>query len=814
MLLQEIGYSFRLMARSPAFTAIAALSLALGIGANAAIFSLADVLLFRPLPVHDPGEVVTVATESMGDPFDKGVSYPNYRDMLGKSQSFDGLVAFQTSPFSYAKSSSGIPHVRAGMIVSGNFFKVLGVQPAIGRGFLPQEGEVPGRDAVVVLDYGFWNDQFDHDPSIVDKSLRINGIDLTIVGVAPKWFTGVDQSLRPTFYVPAMMFQRLSGAQQNPLENRGNHSWQVKGRLKPRASRKQAQAEVTTIWKDLQGQFSEPNRNRAAVVETELEARAGQRPDAMLIPMLMVLGGLVLIIACANVANLLLARAKSRSPEIALRLALGVSRVRLLRQLLTESLLLSLVGAAVGILFAYVGIRFIQTLPPPSDLAIGIYPELNYRVLIVCLLAALASTLFFGLAPAWQGVKTELAFTLKNTGSSMKRGRRTLGRNILVVGQIALSMVLLVATGMLLDAFRKSLVLNPGFRTDHLMMMKFDTSLVRYNPEQTRSFYRNLVDLAQVLPGVRSLTLTSSVPFAAQDTRDVIPEGYQFPKGQETLSVMAGVVDEHYFGTMKTEIVQGRAFSTDDKDGSRRVAIVNEEFAKRYWPHEDAVGKRLQLSDSKGPWLEVVGIAKTGKYLFIAEPPSAFVYLPFAQNQTPGMILVAESYGDPASLATPLIDIVHALDVNQPIYDIRTFSNFYNQTAVRVPLMIIEIVATMGLLGFALALVGIYGLVSYSVARRTKEIGIRMAIGANRADVLKMVLWQGLILSTLGIIAGGLISVVVARLLTAGLTGLGTPNPATFVIVPLAVLLVTMAACYMPARHAALVNPMLALRYE
>jgi predicted permease len=814
MLLQEIRYSFRLMARSPAFTAIAALSLALGIGANATIFSLADLLLFRPLPVHDPGEVVTLATESMGDPFDKGVSYPNYRDILGKSQVFDGLVAFQTSPFSYAKSNSGIPHVRAGMIVSGNFFKVLGVQPAIGRGFLPQEGEVPGRDAVVVLDYGFWNDQFDHDPSIVDKSLRINGIDFTIVGIAPKRFTGVDQSLRPAFYVPAMMSQRLSGGQENPLENRGNHSWEVKGRLKPRASQEQAQAEVTTIWKDLQRQFSEPNRNRAAVVETELQARAGQRPDAMLIPMFMVLGGLVLIIACANVANLLLARAKGRSREIALRLALGVSRVQLLRQLLTESLLLSLVGAAVGISFAYVGIRFIQTLPPPSDLSIGIYPELNYRVLVVCLLAALASTLFFGLAPAWQGAKTELAFTLKNTGSIIKPGRRTLGRNILVVGQIAFSMVLLVATGMLVDAFRKSLVLNPGFRTDHLMMMKFDTSLVRYNPEQTRNFYRNLVERAQTLPGVRSLALTNSVPFAAQDTRDVIPEGYLFPKGQETLSVMAGVVDEHYFGTMKTEIIQGRAFSTDDKDGSRRVAIVNEEFAKRYWPHEDAVGKRLQLSDGKGSWLEVVGIAQTGKHLFIAEPPSAFIYLPFAQNQTSGMILVAESSGDPASLATPLLDIVHALDLNQPIYDIRTFSNFYDQTAVRVPLMIIEIVATMGLLGFALALVGIYGLVSYSVARRTKEIGIRMAIGANRANVLKMVLGQGLILSTLGIIAGGLISVVVARLLAAGLTGLGAPNPATFVIVPLAVLLVTMAACYMPARRAALVNPTLALRYE
>lgn len=793
---------------------IAALSLALGIGANAAIFSLADAALLRPLPVADSDRVVTVQTQAVGDQFDTGISYPNYRDLRDKSRSFEGLVAFRTLTFSFAKSSAEVPHVRAGMVVTDNFFNALGVRPAMGRGFIPEEGAVPGRDAVVVLDYGFWNDQFNSDASIVGSTLRINGIDFTVVGVAPKSFTGVDQFLRPAFYVPALMYQRLRGTQEDALEGRDNHGWQVKGRLKPGVPRESAQAELTIIWQDLQRQFPDQNRNRVALVRTELQARILQRPDAKLFAMLIVLVAMVLIIACANVANLLLGRARGRSREIALRIALGVSRTRLLRQLLIESLVLSMVGGAIGILFAYGGIRFFQMLPPPSDLELGIYPQLDHRVLIVCLTAALLSTLIVGLAPALQSMKTELVFNLKNTGTGMELRRRTWGRNVLVVGQIALSMVLLVATGMLLDAFRKSLVLDPGFHTERLMMMEFDTSLVRYNAEQTENFYRNLVQRARSLPGVRLVSLANTVPFAAQTIREVIPDGYVFPKGRETLPVLAAVVDEHYFETIQVEIPQGRSFTADDKDGSRRVVIVNEEFAKRYWPQQDAIGKRLRLNDNKGPWLEVVGVARTGKYLFIAEPPTPFIYLPFAQNQGPDMVLLAASYGDAGSLATPLLNVVHSLDANQPVHNVRTFTDFYTQRAVRVPLMIIEVVAFTGVLGFVLALIGIYGLVSYSVASRTREIGVRMAIGASKGTILKMVLLQGLTLSGVGLIAGGLISLAGAPLLAAGLTGLGRPSPVTFVVVPLAVLLVAMAACYVPARRASMVDPILALRYE
>jgi predicted permease len=813
MLRQEIQQSLRFIARNPGFSAVAILSLALGIGANAAVFSLADVLLLRPLPVMDPGRVVTIATFAVGDRFAGGVSYPKYRQLRAQSRSFDGLIAFRTSTFSFTKSRADVAQARTGMMVSENFFSLLGVQPMLGRGFLPEDGQASGRNAVVVVDYGTWNDQFDRSTSIVGSNVRINGIDFTIVGVTPESFTSIEERMRPAFYVPSTMSQRLSAISADPLEDNRDHSWLVKGRLKTGISQTAAQAELTTMWQDMERRSPELDRSRQIAVQSELQARAAGRPDAILTPLLMVLAGLVLMIACANVANLLLGRARTRSREIALRLALGVTRLRLFRHLLIESLLLSLVAAVAGLFVAYVGIRFFQ-MTPVSDVSVAPSPELDARVLGVCLLAAVASTLFFGLAPAWRSAKSGLASTLKSGETSAGAHPRTIGRNVLVVSQIALAMVLLVATGMLVDAFRKTLVLSPGFRTDHLVMMEFDTSLARYDSVQSEEFYRTLVRRAQELPGVRSVTLTSSAPLGFHGIRDVIPEGYQFPRGQETLQVMASVVDEHYFATTRTDMLQGRAFTAADDEGSRRVAIVNEEFAKRYWPGENAMGKRLRLNGKDGVWADVVGIARTGKYIFIAEPPSAFVYLPFAQNQDARMILFAESDGDPASLIDPLRGLVHSLDVDQPVYNVQSFSSFYEQRAVRVPLKILQTVAAMGLMGIALALVGIYALVSYTVARRTRDIGLRMAIGADRLSVLKMILGQGLVLSTLGITIGGLISVGVARLLAAGLTGLGTPSPATFVVAPVAVLMATMVACYVPARRAALVDPIAALRYE
>ncbi len=815
-LVRDVRHGVRLLRRNPTFAAVAILSLALGIGANSAVFSMADAELLRPLPVRDPGAIVTV---SVAGPTDRvsGVSYPNYADLRNGSQSFEGLVAYQRSTLmAFAQSARDVREMRMGMLVSDNFFDVLGVQPSSGRLFTPDEGRVPDRDAVVVLGYDFWQKTLAGDSSIVNRVVWINGIDFTVVGVASASFTGMDESI-PAFFVPIMMAERL-GIRENLLDDRGARAFAIKGRLKSGVSRQEAQAELTALWHRLEQQYPDWNGSRTISVHTQLQERLREEgpATAIMIALMMALVAVVLLIACANIASLMLGRGRARSREMAIRLALGVSRTRLLRQLLIENLLLALIGCVLGLGFAFAGLRLLQAAFTPTELRVVIAPQLDQRVLIVSLLAAVMSALLSGLAPAWQSLKTQLVPALKAAEPGETTRPRTIGRNVLVVGQVALSMILLLVTGMLLDGFRKLLVLNPGFRTDRVVMMALDTSIARYTPVETKNFYRALADRARALPGVASVALTSWVPLdRGGDLNSVIPEGSELPRGQESETVFSAAVDEHYFGAMNIDIVRGRAFTANDKDGAPLVAIINEEFARAHWPDQDPIGKRLRLNDTSGPWLEVVGMTKTGKYLFLGELPRPFLYRSFAQHHRTAMTLLVETSGeDPALLASPLRGLVRDLDVNQPVVNIRTLASLYERRAIDLPFRILQTVGTIGLIGLTLALVGLYGLVAYSVARRTREIGLRMAIGADRSDVLKMVLRQGFILSTVGILVGGVASIAVARLLAAGMVGIGAPNPATYVIVPLLLLGLTTAASYIPARRASLVDPITALRDE
>ena len=535
----------------------------------------------------------------------------------------------------------------------------------------------------------------------------------------------------------------------NPLERRDDRSFTVKGRLKPGVTLAQANAELAALASGLASAYPETNRNHGVLVRTELQARVAQSPpNAAMTGMLMAIAGLVLIIACANVANLLLSRARSRTREMAVRLAIGASRGRLLRQLLTESLMLSLAGAGLGLLIAQFGADYFNKFRFSSDLPVSLIVQLDRRVLIFSLFAAVLSALVFGLAPAMRSAKTDLVPALK-TGETAAWRRRTLGRNALVIAQVALSLMLLSAATIFVRTLRMVVLGNPGFRTDHLMMMSFDPSLVHYSPEKSREFFRTLTERVRQIPGVESVALSRMIPFdgATLTANNVAPEGYQFPKGKESDSIFCSTVDGPYFETMGTPIVRGRAIQATDIATAPQVAVVNEFMAERYWPNQDPIGKRFRLLGHDSKWVQVVGVAKNGTYLSIGEPRMPFFYAPFAQQPPTRMTLLVETPGDAASLSEPLRNLVRSIDPYQPIYNVRTMREYYQTQGLQALRMVVNLVGGMGILGLSMALVGLYGLVAYSVSRRTREIGIRMAIGAARADILRIVVRQGMTLA-------------------------------------------------------------------
>ena len=815
----DLRHGVRMLAKNPGFAIIAILSIALGVGANVGMFSIADALLLRPLPVPRPGDVVTVAATTAGIGFrNSRLSYPDYVDVRDQSRSFDGLVGFRFVVTSFGERRDEPAQRKFGLAVSANLFEVMGIQPARGRSFRPDEDQAAGRDLVVILDHREWTQQFGADPEIVGRTIRIAGTPFTVIGVAPADFTGIDGAVYPAFYIPLAAFSSVqSGVPSDERAQRDLQVLIVKGRLRPGITMAQANADVDQIALSLQRSYPGTNRSQGFVVRTELEARSLLNPfDTVLITMLMTLAVAVLIVACANVAGLLTSRAPVRAREVALRLAMGAGHGRLVRQLMTESLILAASGGALGLAVGYGVIAAFQQLELPTDVPLKLTFELDRRAFVFGLLVAAASAILSSLVPAWRAARTDLVSSLKDPAAVASQRTRLWGRSTLVCAQVALSCVLLTVSVSLYRAFQVELGRGPGYRTDDILMMAFDTELVKYDDPRTDLFFRTLKERIVALPGVRSVALSSSVPMKADtlEREQIAPQGFEFPAGTENVSVLSARIDEDYFATIDIPVVRGRGFRSTDTADAPPVVVVNQTFAARYWPAQDAVGKRVRLDDRQQVFAEVVGIAADAKYIWVAEPPTEFIYLPRTQVSTPESTLLVESEGDPAALAAPLREIVGALDPSMPIFGVRTMENFYAARAVHTTNLIVGSVSGMGTMGTTLAIVGLYGLVAYATNRRTREIGVRLAVGADPKSVLTMVVRHGLVLLAWGLAGGVIGSVAAGRLLSAAIPIASGVDIQTYLVVICVLMGVTVMAVYFPARRAARVDPVTALRTE
>ena len=814
----DVRFAIRNLQRTPGLSAFVMLTIALGIAMTAAPFSLLDALVFKPYPVPRPGGVVTLVSTSHDNSFDF-FSYREYLDIRDRTKGFNGVIAnAAVSLVGFSSEPGVVPRARAGMMVSGNYFRVLGVEPRIGRGFRDAEDEVPGRDAVMVLAPDFWKSEFGGDPSVVGRTVRLNGVDFTVIGVAPETFTGMLIFIHPDFYTPLAMARVFS---TNPLKDffvdRDDRELSVKARLKPGTTQQEAQNELAVLAQNLEREYPKFNRDRGADVHTPLEMRTRRDQGEWKFSVIFTgLGLAVLLVACTNVAGLLLSRARTRTREIAVRLVLGAGRFRLIRLLLTESLVLALLGGLGGIVLGYSVIDFFRRFTLPTELPATVPFQMDVRVLLASLVLSVVSALVCGLAPALQSTRIDLLTGLKAADVDEPGRRRLWGRNALVVVQVSGSMLLLTAAFFLFRGFHQSLDEGVGFLKNPILIAKFDPRLVQYDMTRTQQFYQHLVERVRGVPGAESVALTQCPPLGldAFPVLAFVPEGIEMPRDRESFTSAMDTIDEGYFKTMGISILRGRSFLPSDTADEPRVAIVNDQFARHYWPDGDALGKHIRLDDATGEPVEIVGVAQTIKYRGTTEKPTDFVYLPFTQHPQAHMALLVRSSGDPLQMVKPVKEVVRSLDPNLPALGMRSYADLYRYHAVNGPGVAVEMVSTMGAVGLMLAIAGLYGLVAYNVSRRTREIGIRMAIGARPTDILRLMMGKGVILVGAGTAIGLVMGLGLERLMNTTLFNVGGVDLLVYLIVVPSMLLVTLLATYLPARRASLIAPTEALRYE
>ena len=814
-------FAVRSLAKSPSFALIAIVSLALGIGANTAMFSYVDAVLLRPLPVPDTASIVEVDSTSPDTRLGR-LSYPDYVDLRDHTKTLQALACYDFFLAGIGTQVNEVPKYSLNASVSGNFFNGLRIQPALGRGFRADEDTVAGRDLVAVISYHMWDRDFARDRSVLGRRIRVNGTGFTIVGVAPENFTGPQAFVNPDIYIPMHAYQQaVPGASADYLTSRKNRSAVLLGRLAPRASVSEAQSELRTIARGLAAQYPETNRDRTVTVLDYVRARFENSPtDAALALTLLGITGLVLLIACANVANLLLGRGTARAKEIAIRMAIGASRAALVRQLLAESLLLAVAGGLAGIGVGDLGVTFLQAIPIPSDFPLSLGIQMDMRLLVFSLVVSLATGVAFGLVPALRATRGDLASSIKagDTGPariSILRGLVS-GRNVLVTAQLALSVILLVISADCIRGFQAAWRIDPGFRVDHTLFFSLDTNIQRYDEAKTRDFYRKLTDRLRESGGVNAVSMSSSIPFSTgQATRKYFAEGAQPRTSGDAPSAFSYKVDDHFFALMETKVVRGRAFDSRDTAKSPRVAVINELLAHKLFGKNDPIGRRFRLDSADGTQLQIVGVAKQGIYTYWAEPAQEAVWTPFSQDYGSQMYVEMRTAADPAAFATVVREQVHALDPGMPIFRISTMATFFHDRAMLGPRLIAQIVTATGVMGLFMAVIGLYGVVAYAVSRRTREIGIRLAVGATPASVVRLVLNQGAVFTAVGLAIGLALVIPIARKAVPNFV-VGT-NPLGAIVllgVPALLAAATMAACWIPAQRAAKVDPTLTLRQE
>lgn len=815
-LLRDFRYGARLLVRNPGFALAAVVSLGLGIGANTAIFSLLDAILLRPLPVPRPHEIVAIYTSDFSSTQYGSSSYPDYVDFK-RADVLQGLAAFQMTQVSM---KAGVDTEMAfAEMVSGGYFSTLGVSAARGRA-LAESDDGSAAPLVTVISNGLWMRRFASDPGVVGRTLSFNGQPFTIVGVAPPEFTGAPRGLSIDAWIPIAASRALTPSRGDWTTQRGSRGLLLLGRLRPGVSVAQAQAAFDVIAAQLYAAYPRQwrtirNTGRAVSVVSERDSRVHPdltRPVAGFMALLMVVVGLVLLTACANVANLLLARGTGRSREIGVRLAMGAGRGRLIRQLLTESVLLASAGGIFGILVAVWVMSTLTSFTPPVPVPIALDLQLNATVMVFAVALSIVTGVLFGLAPALHASRANIVPVLKDD-TSAARGRRSRLRSAFVVAQVACSMLLLVGASLFVRSLQRARAIDIGFDPSNMIVLSLNPALQGYDEARGRALFERLLDRIRAVPGVRSVALAESVPLELGGSRrGTVIEGYQPQPGEDTETAY-NVVGAGYFETMGIPLVRGRSLSDADRSGSLPVVIVNEAFARRYWSGADPLGKRISANGNAGPFREVIGVVPTGKYRTLGEEPRPFYYLPLAQEYHGAVTLHVKVVSNPRDVLPTVRDAIRSVDASVPVFDAKTMED-----QLLVALLPARLAGTLlgafGIVALLLASVGIYGVMSYSVAQRTREMGVRMALGAAGGDLLRLVVGEGARLTAVGTAIGLAAAIGITRFVASLLYGISPTDVAAFVFASAVLTATALLACYIPARRAIRIDPVVALRYE